>query len=223
MTDKELREAVEQALDWEPGIDSKAIGVAVEDGVVTLTGHVPSYAEKREAEKAAGLVRGVKAVACELDVALPTLAQRSDQEIAQAASNAIAWNTLLPKDAVHVYVDNGRVTLEGNVDWQYQRKAAGKCVRYLAGVRDANNHIVVKPRANQVAVKTQIEAALLRNAQLDANRIHVDIRGDRVILFGVVQSWLEREAAERAAWGAPGVADVENLLTVNPISSAVAY
>jgi len=108
------------------------------------------------------------------------------------------------------------------VNWQYQRKAAGKTVRYLAGVQDVNNHIVVQPRADQVAVKAEIEAALLRNAQLDANRIRVDIRGDRVMLYGTVQSWMEREAAERAAWGAPGVSNVENLLVVNPVKSAVA-
>jgi osmotically-inducible protein OsmY len=223
MGDKELREAVEQALDWEPIVDAKGIGVSVADGVVTLSGHVPTYAEKREAEKVTGLVRGVKAVACELEVALPVSFERSDEEIARAAANAVAWNTLLPKDAIQVWVDDGRVTLEGAVDWQYQRRAAGRSVRYLAGVRDVNNHIVVRPRADQVAVKAQIEAALLRNAQLDANRIRVDIRGDRVILSGTVQSWLEREAAEQAAWGAPGVCDVENLLIVNPVASLVAY
>ena len=223
MGDKELREAVEQALDWEPIIDASGIGVSVKDGVVTLSGHVPNYAEKREAEKVAGLVRGVKAVVCELDVTLPAFSKRSDEEIARVAANAITWNTLLPKDAIQVWVDKGRVTLEGTVDWQYQRKAAGRSVRYLAGVRDVNNHIVVKPRADQVAVKTQIEAALLRNVQLDANRIRVDIRGDRVILSGTVQSWLEREAAEQAAWNAPGVSDVENLLIVNPVANLVAY
>ncbi len=223
MGDKELREAVEQALDWEPVINAKGIGVSVQGGVVTLSGHAATYAEKREAEKVAGQVRGVKAVACELEVVLPDSFEHSDEEIARAAANAIAWNTLLPKDAIQVWVDEGRVTLEGEVDWQYQRKAAAKSVRYLEGVRDVNNHIVVRPRADQVAVKAEIEAALLRNAQLDACRIRVDIRGDRVILSGTVQSWLEREAAERAAWGAPGVSDVENLLVVNPVASLVSY
>jgi osmotically-inducible protein OsmY len=222
MSDHELREAVEQALEWEPIIDAKSIGVATKDGIVTLTGHVPSYAEKRETEKVAGLVRGVRAVACELEVALPFFSERSDEEIARAAADAIAWNTLLTKGSIQVWVDHGRVTLEGTVDWQYQRKAAADCVRYLEGVRDVNNHIGVTPVANQMVVKTKIQAALLRNAQLDANRIRVEVHGPRVSLSGTVQSWVEREAAERAAWAAPGVSEVDNLLIVNPVSNLLA-
>ncbi len=168
MNDRELREAVESALDWEPIINAKGIGVSVKDGVVTLNGHVTSFPEQREAEKVAGLVRGVKAVVGNLQVALPAYYERSDEEIARAASNAIAWNTLLPKDKIQVWVDKGRVTLEGAVDWQYQRKSADKCVRYLAGVKDVNNHIIVRPSADRVAVKTQIEAAL--SAQCKAGR-----------------------------------------------------
>jgi osmotically-inducible protein OsmY len=221
MGDRELREAIEQALDWEPIINAKGIGVSVKDGVVTLTGHVTNFPEKREAEKVAGLARGVKAVVCELQVVLPSFFHRSDEEIGRAAANAIAWNTLLPKDKIQIWVDKGRVTLEGTVDWQYQRKSAAKCVRYLAGVRDVNNHIVVTPSADRVAVKTQIEAALLRNAKLDANSIRVDVRGNRVILSGAVQSWVEREEAVRAAWASPGVCDVENLLTVHPALTLV--
>jgi osmotically-inducible protein OsmY len=223
MSDKELREAIEQALDWEPIIDAKGIGVSVEDGVATLAGHVESYPEKREAEKIAGRIRGVKAVVCDLRVALPPGNHRTDEDIARAAANAIAWNTLLPKGKIQVWVDKGRVTLEGMVDWQYQRRSADACIRYLDGVKDVNNHIVVQPCANRVAVKTQIEAALLRSAQLDADKIRIDVRGDRVILSGTVHSWVEREEAERAAWASPGVCDVENLLIVNPISSLVAH
>jgi osmotically-inducible protein OsmY len=223
MSDRELRDAVEDALDWEPIVNAKRIGVSAKEGVVTLSGHVPSYPQKREAEKVAGLVRGVKAVVCELQVTLPLPSERSDEDIARAAVNAIAWHTLLPKDKIQVWVEQGRITLEGVVDWQYQRKSADQCVRYLAGVKDVNNHIVVQPQADQAAVKEHIEAALLRNAQLEADGVRVDVRGERVILNGNVQSWVEREEAERSAWASPGVGDVDNLLVVNPVSKLVAH
>jgi len=223
MSDRELREAVEEALDWEPIIDAKGIGVSAKDGVVTLTGHVPSYPQKREGEKVAALVRGVKAVVCELQVRLPSPNERSDEDIARAAANAVAWNTLLPKDKIKVWVDQGRITLEGEVAWQYQRKSADQCVRYLAGVKDVNNHIVVESHADQAVIKEHIEAALLRNALLEAHRVRVEVRGDRVILNGNVLSWVEREEAERAAWASPGVCDVENRLIVNPVSNLVAH
>jgi osmotically-inducible protein OsmY len=223
MSDRDLREAVEDALDWEPIVNAKRIGVSAKDGVITLTGHVDSFPQKREAEKVAGLVSGVKAVACELEVALPTPDEPTDEELARAASNAIGLNTLLPKGTIQVWVDNGRVTLEGTLDSQQQRKSADQCVRFLAGVKDVNNHIVIKQGVNRIAVKTQIEAGLLRNAQLDANNINVEVRSGRVILRGTVQSWIEREEAERAAWGAPGVSDVDNLLDVNPLSNLVAH
>lgn len=216
MSDKELREAVEQALDWEPIVDAKGIGVSVRDGIVTLSGRVPNYIQKREAEKVAGVVRGVRAVACDLDVVLPPFSERTDEDIARAAAHAISWNTLLPKDAIQIWVDAGRVTLEGAVDWGYQRKAASAAVQFLAGVRDVNNHIMVKPRADRIGAKAHIEAALLRDAQLDADRIHVDVCGSRLVLTGTVESWVERQAAERAAWATPGVAEVDNLLAVNP-------
>ena len=223
MSDRELREAVEEALDWEPIIDAKGIGVSAKDGVVTLTGHVPSYPQKREGEKVAALVRGVKAVVCELQVRLPSPNERSDEDIARAAANAVAWNTLLPKDKIKVWVDQGRITLEGEVAWQYQRKSADQCVRYLAGVKDVNNHIIVESHADQAVIKEHIEAALLRNALLEAHRVRVEVRGDRVILNGNVLSWVEREEAERAAWASPGVCDVENRLIVNPVSNLVAH
>jgi len=193
----------------------------VEDGVVTLSGHVESYFEKREAEKVATLVRGVTAVVCELGVALPVASERTDEDIARAAVNAIGWNTLVPKGKVKVWVENGRVTLEGVVDWQFQRKSVDQCVRYLAGVKDVNNHIVVKPSADRAVIKDEIEAALMRNAQLDANGIRVEVHGSRVTLGGVVQSAAEREEAERAAWGSPGVSDIDNLITVSPVYSLV--
>jgi osmotically-inducible protein OsmY len=218
MDDQELREEVKEALDWEPALDAREIVVSAKGGIVTLTGSVRSYPERHEAERAAGQVRGVKAVACELVVALPPFNTRTDQEIARAAADAISWNTLVPDDKIQVFVDKGRITLEGMVNWHYQRQSADRCVRYLAGVRDVNNHIVVRPIPDQVAVKSHIEAALVRNAHLDAERVRVDVRGERVILRGTVQSWLEREEAERAAWASPGVGEVDNELIVNPVS-----
>ena len=215
MNDIDLKIEVKEALDWEPSLDARAINVSVKDGIVTLTGSVPNYPEKHVAEKTAGLVRGVKAVACELAVALQVFNSRSDQEIARAAADAIAWNTLLATTKIQVFVDKGRVTLEGDVSWNYQRQSADRSVRYLAGVRDVNNHIVVRPVAEQVAVKSHIQAALIRNARLDADRISVEVRGDRVILSGTVQSWIERDEAERAAWASPGVGDVDNALIVS--------
>jgi len=216
MNDFDLKAEVKESLDWEPSLDARAINVSVKDGIVTLTGSVPSYPERHAAEKAAGLIRGVKALACELSVALPALNSRSDQEIARAAADAIAWNTLLTGADIQVFVDKGRITLAGEVNWNYQRQSADRSVRYLAGVRDVNNHIVVRPRAEKMAVKSQIEAALIRNARLDSEGIRVEVRGDRVFLRGSVQSWIEREEAERAAWTSPGVGEVENELMVNP-------
>jgi osmotically-inducible protein OsmY len=218
MNDFDIKAEVKEALDWEPALDARAINISVKNGIVTLTGSVPSYPEKHAAEKAAGLIRAVKAVACELTVSLPALNARTDQDIARAAADAIAWNTLLGNTDIQVFVDKGRITLEGTVNWNYQRQSADRSVRYLAGVRDVNDHIVVVPRAEQVAVKSQIESALVRNARLDADGIRVEVRGDRVFLRGTVQSWIEREEAERAAWASPGVGDVENELIVNPVS-----
>lgn len=218
MNDFDIKAEVKEALDWEPALDARAIDISVRDGIVTLTGSVSAYPEKHAAEKAAGLVRAVKAVACELIVALPPSNTRSDQDIARAAADALAWNTLLANTDIHVVVDKGRVTLEGAVNWNYQRQSADRSVRYLAGVRDVNNHIVVEPHAEKAAVKGQIEAALIRNARLDAGNVRVEVRGERVILRGTVQSWIEREEAERAAWASSGVGDVDNELIVNPVS-----
>jgi osmotically-inducible protein OsmY len=153
-----------------------------------------------------------------LAIALPAVNTRNDEEIARAAADAIAWNTLLGNTSIQVFVDQGRITLEGAVNWNYQRQSADHAVRYLAGVRDVNNHIVVRPIAEKIAVKSEIEAALIRNARLDAEGIRVEVRGDQVILIGTVPSWQEREEAERAAWASPGVGEVDNGLVVNPVS-----
>jgi osmotically-inducible protein OsmY len=220
MRDNDIRIVVEKELDWEPSINPRGIGVTVSDGVVTLRGDVDSYPQRHEAERAAGRVRGVKALVNHLEVRVPGAFERSDEDIARAAASAILWNTQVPVGSVRISVEKGRVKLEGIVDYQFQRQSADRSVRYLTGVRDVNNHIVVKPHADRRLVKADIEAALVRNAELDAHEIRVDTSTDQVILRGTVPSWRQREEAERAAWASPGVCHVENKIIVGSRKSA---
>jgi osmotically-inducible protein OsmY len=213
-TDEEIQRAVLEELKWEPRVNPSEIGVAVKDGVITLTGWVDSYTKRWAAEEAAHRVRGVKAVANDIEVRLPTSSERPDPELAAAVVRAIEWDAALPTDRIQVTVSKGWVTLRGDVEWQFQKEDAERVARRIAGVRGVTNLIVVRPRMTPTDLKRKIEEALVRSAELDAQRIQVEIQGSKVVLRGTVRSWLEREAAERAAWSAPGVTEVENRIVV---------
>jgi len=213
-TDTQLQKDVLAELNWEPSVNAAQIGVEVKDGIVTLAGHVNSYPEKEHAEKAAQRVAGVMALTVELEVKLPGPSARTDVDIARAAENVLVWMTYVPKDAIKVMVENGQVTLSGDVDWQYQRQGALDAVRYLMGVRGVHDHIQLKPKVSLSAVKGDIEAALHRRAKEDAKKINVAIDGTDVTLSGHVHSWSERELAKHTAWGTPGVRNVVDNITI---------
>jgi osmotically-inducible protein OsmY len=214
--DTELQQRVIDELAFEPSVNAAHIGVAVKNGIVTLTGHVTSYAEKYAAENAAKRVQGVRAVVNELEVKLPGSSERTDEDIAEAAVAALKANTLVPDDKIKLTVENGWVTLEGEVEWHYQKTAAEDAVRNITGVRGVTNLITVKPNVTPSEIKRKIEDAFKRTAELDASNIQVEVDGGKVVLRGKVRSWAEREAAEREAWSAPGVWSVENYIAVEP-------
>jgi osmotically-inducible protein OsmY len=214
MIDTELRDNVLDELSWEPMVDPAEIGVSVSDGVVMLTGFVESFAEKTAAEEAAKRVYGVRAVANDIEVHLPGSMARTDADIARAARNVLDWSTMVPSDDITVTVRNGWVTLEGSVDWQYQKEAAANAVRNLTGVKGVENMISLRERSRSTEIESKIEEALRRSAEVDARRISVERQDGTVVLRGNVRSWFERMEAESAAWSAPGVTEVDNEITV---------
>lgn len=211
-----LQSRVLEALEFEPGVHAERIGVTAGDGIITLTGEVPTYAEKYGAVRCAKRIFGVKAVADELEVSLPETHQRNDADIARTAVSALEWDAIVPRGAITVTVSHGRVALEGQVAWQYQRDAAGRVMRNLMGVRSVINNIKVKPNVSPQSVRENIERALKRSAELEARSITVETSDGTVRLRGHVHSMSERDEAERAAWSAPGVVRVEDFITVSP-------
>ena len=221
-SDAQLQQEILQELDWDPAVDATDVGVIVKDGVVTLAGHLGTFAEKYAAERAAQRVRGVRVVCVELEVRLADPFKREDSEIAATAQRSLDWNTLVPGN-VHAMVEKGWVTLTGDVQWDYQRKAAERAVRYLRGVVGLSNLITVKglthlitvePAVSSADVKKGIQEALERHAGREAQKLQVVVDGSRVTLRGAVDSWADVRAALGAAWSAPGVASVVNELTV---------
>ena len=215
-SDLQLRQDVLDELEFEPSVNAAHIGVTANRGVVTLTGFVTSYAEKTMAERAARRVKGVKAIAEEIEVRLPSDTKRADDEIAARAIDILKWQVGVPADRIKVKVEKGVVTLTGEVDWQFQRTEADHVVHKLSGVFDVLNQIRVASPIHAIEVKEKIERALRRSAELEASRITVETEGGRVILKGKVHAWYERDIAERAAWSAPGVTEVLDRLTIEP-------
>jgi osmotically-inducible protein OsmY len=213
-TDTQIHRDVVDELRWEPKINEAEIGVAVKGGVVTLTGKVDTYSQKYAAERVVERVSGVRAIADDLHVRIAGDAQRTDTEIAHAALDALKWNSEVPAEKLTVKVENGFIVLEGKADWYYQKAAAERAVRYLVGVKGVIDRIIIAPKASTTEVKSKIESALKRSAELDAKRITVDASDGRVTLRGTVRSWAERKDAEYAAWSAPGVKEVDDELIV---------
>jgi len=219
-TNSELQHDVLDELAWEPSVDAAEIGVSVENGVVVLNGVVKTLNEKWTAERIAQRVDGVRAVTDELVVKLAGDSQHTDTDIAQAVVNALDWNASVPRDRIKVLVEQGWVTLKGTVEYHFQKVAAETAVRHLKGVKGVSNTIAIKPRASAIDVSHAIKKALHRAAQVDAERISVEARDGKVILRGSVRTWAEREEAERAAWAAPGISDVQNDIRIASVAAA---
>ena len=215
-SDRDIERDVKEELEWNPDLDTSDIAVTVKDGVVTLAGFVKSYTDKYEAEAAAKRVSGVKGVANDLEVRLPSIDERPDPDIARDAVAALKSQLPISSENIKIVVKNGWVTLEGQVEWQYQKNTAESAVRRIKGVKGVSNMILLKPRVEPAEIKKKILDAFKRNAEIDANRIQVETNGSEVILKGTVRSWMEREEAERVAWSAPGITKVEDRIVVAP-------
>lgn len=215
-TDLEIQADVMNELKWQPFLTASNIGVAVKNGVVTLSGTVDNYSQKKLAEDAAKKVLGVRAIAEDIQIGVTPFEKKTDAEIAQSVVTAIEWHSAVPENKVKAKVEDGIVTLEGEVNWQYQRESAKKAVSNLVGVRNVVNLVTVKPNVVANDVQAKITAALHRAATVDAEKIRVEVDGNKVALRGVVRSYAEKEDAENAAWCAPGVSQVQSFLTVEP-------
>jgi osmotically-inducible protein OsmY len=215
-SDHLLRQDVIDELDFEPSINADHIGVAATNGVITLSGFVSTYGEKLMAEKAARRVEGVKAIAEEIEVRLPSDKKVADHEIAQRALDVLRWRVGIPGDRIGIKVEKGAVYLTGTVDWQFQKDEAGKAVSHLTGVYVVQNQIQIKSPIQVTNVREKIQKALERAAELDASRITVRAEGGKVILEGKVRGWFERDLAEQAAWSAPGVTQVLDHIQIGP-------
>jgi osmotically-inducible protein OsmY len=213
-TDIALKQDVMDELDWESSLDATKIGVLVDDGIVTLNGHVKSYSEKLKAEKAAKRVFGVRAVVEEIKVKLPGSDKRSDEAIARAALDSLKWHANVPEDKIQLKVENGWVTMEGKVNWQFQKEAARKAVKDLTGVIGVTSLIRVEAVTTPTNIKDRIKNAFERSADIDASRVNVRVDGHKVFLSGEVQSYAESRQAETAAWSAPGISSVQNDLKI---------
>ncbi|WP_413667939.1 BON domain-containing protein [Mucilaginibacter sp. Mucisp86] len=213
-TDHEIQKDVMDELKWQPFLNSSTIGVAVKNGIVTLSGTVDTFSKKVDAEKAVKKVAGVKAVAEDIQIGISPIYRRTDTEIAEAILNTLQWHSAIPNDKIKIKVESGVVTLEGELEWEYQRAGAVTAIQNLTGIKSVINRIALKPRLSPYELEQKISAAFHRSAGIDAAKVHAEIDGNTVTLTGRVRSLAEKDDAENAAWAAPGIFHVKNKLDI---------